>query len=109
MTVNWNEPDHDEGCGIFLVGLTYAFSDYSLMTMAKNAIPAGEFKSRCLALLDDVAQTGRVLIVTKRGRPVAKVVPIDNPAPIDGSVLSCDNLLAPAIDEEDWNMNKGRC
>ncbi len=79
------------------------------MTMGKNAVPAGEFKSRCLALLDEVAATGRTLIVTKRGKPVAKVMPVQDPAPVDGSVVHCGDLLAPAIDEDDWNMNKGRC
>jgi prevent-host-death family protein len=50
-------------------------------------IPAGEFKQRCLALLDQVAETGVSIVVTKRGRPVAKVVPIEvSPAPLAGSV-----------------------
>lgn len=42
-------------------------------------VPAGEFKAKCLALLDQVAETGAELIVTKRGRPVAKVVAINAP------------------------------
>lgn len=42
-------------------------------------IPAGEFKAKCLALLDEVAETGAEFIVTKRGRPVAKVVAMDAP------------------------------
>lgn len=39
-------------------------------------IAAGEFKAKCLSLLDDVALTGKELIVTKRGKPVAKLVPV---------------------------------
>ena len=35
-------------------------------------MPAGEFKAKCLALLDEVSITGEELIVTKRGKPVAK-------------------------------------
>jgi prevent-host-death family protein len=38
-------------------------------------IKAGEFKPKCLKLLDEVAETGEVLVVTKRGRPVARVLP----------------------------------
>ena len=41
------------------------------------SVPAGEFKQRCLALLDQVAETGMPIVVTKRGRPVARVVPIE--------------------------------
>jgi len=44
-----------------------------------RTIPAGEFKARCLKLLDEVQRTGEELIVTKRGRPVARVVPTERP------------------------------
>ena len=39
---------------------------------------AGEFKAKCLAIMDEVNETGRPLVVTKRGEPVIKVVPIRN-------------------------------
>jgi prevent-host-death family protein len=75
------------------------------MTMVnKRHVPAGEFKAKCLALLDDVALTGIPLVVTKRGRPVAEVVPIDPPKSLAGSVeilVSEDELIAP-IDER-WD------
>ena len=74
------------------------------MTMTMRTIPAGKFKSQCLALLDEVAQTGAALIVTKRGRPVAKVVPVEQVAPVEGSVLHCGDILSPAIPESDWEM-----
>ncbi|MEX0784720.1 MAG: type II toxin-antitoxin system Phd/YefM family antitoxin [Dehalococcoidia bacterium] len=44
--------------------------------MVTRTIPAGEFKAKCLALLDEVAQTGEELVVTKRGKPVARVAPL---------------------------------
>ena len=49
-----------------------------LMTMSTTdkQIAAGKFKAECLALLDRVAETGESLVVTKRGRPVARIVPI---------------------------------
>lgn len=46
------------------------------MTMVTRTIPAGEFKAKCLALLDEVAETGEELVVTKRGKPVARVAPL---------------------------------
>ena len=37
---------------------------------------AADFKARCLDLMDNVEQTGRSVIVTKRGRPVAVLAPV---------------------------------
>lgn len=42
---------------------------------APDRIPISEFKAKSLALLEQVRRTGRSLIVTKRGEPVAEVVP----------------------------------
>jgi len=51
---------------------------------------AGKFKDRCLKTLDEVARTKSAILITKRGRPVAKLVPIGAPASsrsLAGSVL----------------------
>ncbi len=72
-----------------------------MMTMVMKRteeIPAGQFKARCLALLDEVAASGRRIVVTKRGRPVAQVIPVEEPRPLAGSVkilVSEDELIAP--------------
>lgn len=52
----------------------------------EQTIQASEFKARCLSLIDEVAATRTSLIVTKRGRPVAKLVPLDEPPSTSGSV-----------------------
>jgi prevent-host-death family protein len=41
-------------------------------------IAAGEFKARCLALMEDVRSTREPLVITKRGKPVVKLVPADD-------------------------------
>lgn len=64
--------------------------------MADIPIRASEFKARCLALLDEVAETRRTLVVTKRGRPVARIVPLDAAVSLMGSVtilVDDDELL----------------
>jgi prevent-host-death family protein len=69
-----------------------------------RTIPAGQFKARCLKLLDEVAETGETIVVTKRGKPVAKVEPIEEPPSLKGTVVflvSDEELIAP-IDEV-WN------
>ncbi len=58
---------------------------------------AGVFKAQCLAVLDRVAERGEVLVVTKRGRPVAQVVPIrKGPRKTTlGSVTFHGDIVAP--------------
>ena len=40
-------------------------------------MPAGELKSRCLAVMESVQKTKEAVLITKRGRPVAKLVPAE--------------------------------
>lgn len=57
--------------------------------MNERIIAASAFKARCLALLDQVSESKVPLVITKRGRPVAKVVPANEPVtrrPLKGSV-----------------------
>lgn len=56
--------------------------------MESTALAAGEFKATCLALMDEVAATGREVIITKRGKPVAKLVAVTQPV-LDGPVFGC--------------------
>ena len=44
-------------------------------------IPATEFKAKCLSYLDQVAQTHASITLTKHGRAVARLVPIDDAEP----------------------------
>jgi prevent-host-death family protein len=70
---------------------------YNHMTMVKRStpIPAGEFKARCLALLDRVAETGEELVVTKRGKPVARLVPVEEPPSLKVSLVWEGDLVSP--------------
>jgi len=52
-----------------------------------RTIPAGRFKAQCLRLLDEVAETGETIVVTKRGKAVAKLEPIEEPPSLKGSVV----------------------
>lgn len=71
-----------------------------------TTIGATEFKERCLALLDQVDRDRVPLVVTKRGRPVARIVPIEEPAtgrPTMGSVrLLADEDEAYYTTGEGW-------
>lgn len=68
------------------------------MSFKQRHIPAGEFKARCLALLDEVASTGATLVVTKYGKPVAKVVPLgpaEDVPTLRGSVVREGDIVTP--------------
>jgi len=71
-------------------------------------IAAGEFKSKCLKLLDQVAEKRETLVITKRGKPVAQVTPIPAQENIvgsmKGSVLWMGDIISP-IDVE-WDAMK---
>ena len=65
-----------------------------------KTVSATEFKSRCLALLEEVRRTRRPLLVTRHGKPVAEIsphVPVKTEAgnPLKGSILSQDDLVSP--------------
>ena len=46
-------------------------------------IPAGQFKAKCLQIMDQVARSRQPVTITKRGKPVAKLVPADDPAELE--------------------------
>jgi len=64
----------------------------------EKGVSASRFKAECLRLLDEVAETGREVVITKRGKPVAKVTPVESPPSLRGSVrflVSDEELIAP--------------
>jgi len=42
-----------------------------------KTLPAGEFKARCLAVMEEVRKNREPVLITRRGKPVAKLVPAD--------------------------------
>ena len=59
---------------------------------------ASEFKAKCLAVLDEVHDTGREVTITKRGKAVARLVPVAEPDSLRGSVaflVPDEELIAP--------------
>ena len=49
--------------------------DYEGSAGVPRTIKASEFKAKCLKLMDEVAETGEEIVITKNGRPVSKLVP----------------------------------
>lgn len=70
-----------------------------------TTIGAGEFKARCLQLMDDVAERHTEIVITKYGKPVAKLVPVEEEVPdsfgaMAGTVEYRGDIVAP--DHESW-------
>jgi prevent-host-death family protein len=76
--------------------------------MAKT-VKASEFRARCLGLLDEVARTGKSVVITKNGKPVAELVP-HRPAArnalgiLKGELIITGDIISP-IDVE-WDALK---
>jgi prevent-host-death family protein len=65
-----------------------------------NIIAAGEFKAKCLKVLDEVQRQRKQVVITKRGKPVAKLVPVDSRSggfigSMKGTMEIVGDILAP--------------
>lgn len=68
---------------------------------------AGAFKAQCLAVMDQVLETGEPVLITKHGKPVAKLVPAQNNADnifgyMAGRVKVVGDIVGPVTPLEDW-------
>lgn len=72
-------------------------------------IAAGQFKAQCLKLMDQVQQTKEEVIITKHGRPVARLVPIELETKdsivgwMKGSVVITGDIVTPL--DEVWDVD----
>ena len=75
-------------------------------------INAAEFKARCLKLIDEVAVTHQPLVITKCGKPVARVVPIEDEVPppsVFGHMKGTGEIVGNLVDvpSESWSAETG--
>lgn len=75
--------------------------------METRTMPAGKFKAQCLAVMDEVQHKGQTVVITKRGKPVAKLVPIDLTADEivgswRGKLKIVGDIVSPALSKKDW-------
>jgi prevent-host-death family protein len=71
-------------------------------------IPAGQFKARCLKLMDEVRETREPYVITKRGVPVAQLVPVARPK--RKSIFGCmrgEMEIVGDIDVSPWEEESG--
>lgn len=74
-------------------------------------MPAGEFKSKCLTVMQQVSETGEPVLITKRGKPLAKLVPAEKPRGVfvgrlEGIVRIAGDIESPIEPPEAWDALK---
>jgi prevent-host-death family protein len=72
---------------------------------------AGKFKARCLAVMSEVRATGEPVVVTKRGMPIVKVVPVDLEDKtlfgfMEGEFQITGDIESPVVPPGKWEVMK---
>ena len=82
--------------------MTIVISEIGMKKMA-----AGAFKAKCLAVMDEVQTTHETVVITKHGKPVAKLVPVSHETDeifnfLAGKGAITGDVVSPALAPEDW-------
>ena len=72
---------------------------------------AGAFKANCLAVMDDVQAKHETVVITKYGKPVAKLVPVDPQGDdifgfLRGKVTITGDVVSPTLSRREWGNLK---
>ncbi|MDQ5857421.1 MAG: type II toxin-antitoxin system Phd/YefM family antitoxin [Acidobacteriota bacterium] len=76
-----------------------------------RTIPAARFKARCLKIMDEVKAGREPVLITKKGKPVARLLPAEEPA---GDVFGClageleiaGDIVAPLVPSSSWKGSR---
>lgn len=74
-----------------------------------KTVKASEFKAKCLKLMDEVAETGEEVVITKNGKPVTRLVPYRTPIASlfgahRGRIHSTGDVVSPV--DESWDADR---
>jgi prevent-host-death family protein len=74
-------------------------------------MPASVFKARCLSVMNDIQATGEAVIVTKRGKPVVKVVPVESEKDdifgfMAGEFEIVGDIESPVVPLKQWKITR---
>jgi prevent-host-death family protein len=72
---------------------------------------AGSFKTNCLAVMDEVQAKHETVVITKHGKPVAKLVPVNSERDeiynfLAGKGTIAGDVVGPAVSSEEWGQLK---
>jgi prevent-host-death family protein len=93
--------------------MTMVMIDLTSRSEPVRTIAAGEFKAKCLAVMAEVSSTGQPVLVTKRGKPLARVLPVEESAPRENpeAIFGClrhmatitGDIVSPEFSDEEWD------
>jgi len=73
-----------------------------------ESLSVSKFKATCLAVLNDVKELKKRVIITKRGEPIAEIIPYgrdDKDIPLEDTVTFMGDIISP-VAEKDWDVLK---
>jgi prevent-host-death family protein len=73
--------------------------------VAMRTIPAGEFKAKCLAIMDEIQAGGESVVITKRGKPVVRVTALEASSvaerrPVFGAMRGLATIVGEIVESE---------
>jgi prevent-host-death family protein len=76
-----------------------------------RTIPAAKFKAGCLKIMDEVRAGREPVLITKKGKPVARLVPVDEPASdvfgcLSGELEIVGDIVSPVIAPSAWKGSR---
>jgi len=76
-----------------------------------KTMAAGEFKAKCLQIMNQVNSTRTPVVITKRGKPIAKLVPAEETRSsafdsLKGKIEIVGDIVSPIVPPEDWEALK---
>jgi prevent-host-death family protein len=74
-----------------------------------RTMAASEFKARCLRVMEEVRTRRESVLITKKGRPVARIVPAEKPREdifgcLKGIVQITGDIESPVVPSSDWEQ-----
>lgn len=76
-----------------------------------RTMPAGEFKTHCLRVMEEVRSQREPVVITKKGVAVAKLVPADTPVEsifgcLAGEIEIVGDIVSPVVAVDAWSVTK---
>ncbi len=73
-----------------------------------ETISVSKFKATCLSVLEDVKNQKKKIQITKRGKPIAEIIPVEHQKkdiPLKDTVTFMGDIISP-VSEDDWEVLK---
>jgi prevent-host-death family protein len=72
-----------------------------------KSIPAARFKAQCLRVMEEVRSKRSAVLITKRGKPLAKLIPAEDESDdifgsLAGKIEILGDIVSPVTPIEDW-------